>query len=189
MHTATIFEALIIAITEQQLGLPVAVRLRKRLVERYGDVLTVGGKNYRAFPTPLALSKAKPSDIRNAGLSTRKAEYIVDIAKRVAEGRLDLEKMKKWPVKQVSNTLTKIKGVGPWTVEYMMLRGMGRYDALPADDIALRSSVTDFLGGEERVSASKVRAVLKPFGKYKGYAAFYILYTYALQKYPQESLL
>lgn len=183
-HTPTIFEALIISITEQQLGLPVAIRLRRRLVERYGEILTVRGKSYHAFPTPSVLSRAKPPGIRGVGLSTKKAEYIINIAKRVAGGELRLKEVRDWSLEQVSDSLTKIKGVGPWTVEYMMLRGMGRYDAVPADDTALRSSVTEFLGEKKRVSAAKVRELLEPFGKYKGYAAFYLLYAYALQKYP-----
>lgn len=74
-------------------------------------------------------------------------------------------------------------------VEYMMCRGMGRYDTLPAKDIALRSGVTQYLGKKERVSEQKVRKVLKKFGQHKGKAAFYLIYAYAFQKYPQERLL
>lgn len=187
--TPTVFEALIIAITEQQIALPVAIALRKRLVEKYGKSLKINDQKYFAFPTPEVLAKAKPADIRNLiKLSTKKAEYIVDVSQRVANGKLSLEKMRIWNQEKILETLTKIRGIGPWTVEYMMCRGMGRYDALPAKDIGLRSALTKFLDREERISEEETRKFLEKFGKYKGYAAFYLIYGYAFQKYPQERL-
>lgn len=187
--TPTVFEALIIAITEQQIALPVALSIRKRLVEKYGDSLTIKGQKYYAFPTPEALAKANPEEIRQLKFTTRKAEYIVGVAQKVTSGEINLEEMKNWPMEKMLETLTKIRGIGPWTAEYMMCRGMGRYEALPASDIGLRSSLTKYLGRKERVTEEEVREFLKPFGKHQGYAAFYLIYTYAFQKYPQEKLL
>jgi DNA-3-methyladenine glycosylase II len=187
--TPTVFEALIIALTEQQIALPVAIALRKRLVEKYGKYLEIDGKKYFAFPEPEVLARAKPEDIRNLKLSTKKAEYIIDVSRRVVEGELDLEKMKNWNQERIAETLIKIRGLGPWTIEYMMCRGMGRYDALPASDIGLRSGLTGFLDRRERVSEQETREFLDCFGKYKGYAAFYLIYRYAFKKYPQEGFL
>lgn len=188
-RTPVVFEALIIALTEQQIALPVAIALRKRLVEKYGESLKIDSKKYFAFPTPEVLAKAKSDEIRKLGLSTRKAEYVVGVSEKVVKGELNLEKMKAWSKEKILATLTKIRGLGPWTVEYMMCRGMGRYDALPANDIGLRISLTKFLGKKERVSEKETRDFLEHFGKYKGYAAFYLIYIYAFQKYPQERLL
>jgi len=185
-RTPTTFEALIIALTEQQIALPVAITLRKRLVERYGESLGVNGEKYFAFPEPKALAQAKPKEIRKLGLSMRKAEYIINVSQKVARGELDLEKMKTWEMEKVLETLTKIRGLGPWTVEYMMCRGMGRYEALPANDMGLRISLTKFLDKKERVSEKEVRKFLDHFGKDKGYAAFYLIYAYAFQKYPPK---
>ena len=186
--TPTVFEALIIAITEQQIALPVAIAVRKRLVEKYGDSMKIEGRKYYAFPTPEQLAKAKPGDIRELKFSTRKAEYIVGISKIVASGEVNLEEMREWDSEKILDTLTPIRGLGPWSVEYMMCRGMGRYDALPVADIGLRASITKYLGKKERVSEKEVRQLLEPFGKHKGNAAFYLIYSYAFQKYPQERL-
>ena len=187
--TPNAFEALIIAITEQQIALPVALGLRKRLVKRFGEPIEVRGCKYYAFPTPDSLVRAEPREIRKLGLSTRKSEYIVDVAKKVAKKEIDLEEMRGWKQERILETLTKIRGIGPWTVEYMMCRGMGRYEALPANDLALRTSLTKFLDKKERISEKEARKFLERFGKYKGYAAFYLIYAYAFQKYPQEKLL
>lgn len=187
--TPNIFESLIIAITEQQIALPVAISMRKRLVEKYGESIKIDDKIYYTFPSPKSLAKAKPEEIRELKFSFKKSSYIVEISKKVANGEIDLEKMRQWGKEKILDILTKIKGIGSWTVEYMMCRGMGRYDALPANDIGLRMSLTKYLNKKERVSEGEVRCFLEHFGKYKGYAAFYLIYTYAFQKYPQERLL
>lgn len=181
--TPSVFEALIIAITEQQIALPVAVALRQGLVMKYGKCINIEGKKYYTFPSPESLAKAKPEDIRKLRFSSRKSEYMVDISKLVANKDIDLESMKDWITDRIMETLTKIRGVGPWTVEYMMCRGMGRYDALPASDIGLRAGATAYLDKKERISETEVRNLLKPFDKYRGFAAFYLIYFYALKKY------
>jgi DNA-3-methyladenine glycosylase II len=107
----------------------------------------------------------------------------------VVKGEIDLEKMRTWNQEKILATLTKIKGIGPWTVEYMMCRGMGRYEALPANDLGLRVSLTKFLGRKQRATGKEARDFLDRFGQYRGYAAFYLIYTYAFGRYPQERLL
>lgn len=189
VRTATVFEALITALIEQQISFRVSVSLKKNLVEKYGETLKIKGKKYYAFPEPEALAQTKPAEIRKAGLSIRKGEYMIGISQKVIEGELDLEKMKTWKMEKILKTLTKTRGIGPWTVEYMMCRGMGRYEALPADDIGLRIGLTNFLNKKKRVSEKKVREFLDHFGQYRGYAGFYLIYAYAFQKYPQEKLL
>jgi len=187
--TPTVFEALIIAITEQQIALPVAVALRKKLIEKYGKPIKINSKIYYTFPSPASLARVKPEEIKKLGLSLKKSEYIVDVSKKVAKQEIDLEKMKKWDKERILDVLTQIRGVGPWTVEYMMCRGMGRYDALPANDMGLKTSVTAYLNKKEKVSEQEVRKLFESFGKYQGYAAFYLIYAYAFKRYSQEKLL
>lgn len=187
--TPTVFEALIIAITEQQVAMSVALMMRKRLVEKFGGSIKVEGKRYYLFPSPEVLAKAEPNEIRKLGLSTRKSEYIIGVAKKAVSKEINLEEMKNWEQERILDTLTKIRGLGSWTVEYMMCRGMGRYDALPANDLGLRVSLTKFLGKKERISEKKTRRFLDHFGQFIGYAAFYLTVYYALGRYPQEKLL
>jgi len=187
--TSTVFEALIIAITEQQIALPVAISMRQRLVEKYGKSIIIDKQRYYAFPAPELLAKAKPKDIRELKFSFKKSSYIVDISKKVVSGEINLEEMKEWGKERILDRLTEIKGIGPWTTEYMMCRGMGRYDALPANDMGLRVALTKHLGKKERIFEKEVRIFLERFGKYKGYAAFYLIYNYAFQQYPQEKLI
>jgi len=89
MRPASLFEMLVIAITEQQISLAAAYRIRKRLIERFGDQVN----SLWVFPTPRRLSDSSVADLMTCGLSQRKAEYVKGVAYRVAYGLLDLEQI------------------------------------------------------------------------------------------------
>ncbi len=124
-----------------------------------------------------------PANIRELGFNARKADCIVNAAKKVAEGDLDLESFKEINLNLAIEILTSIKGIGPWTVEYMMCRGIGRYDALPGNDTGLKAAVSRFYKKGEKVNERAVRNTLQNLGEYRGYAAFYLIFAYALEKY------
>ena len=65
----------------------------------------------------------------------------------------------------------------------MMCRGMGRYDALPANDVGLKAAVSRFYKEGEKVTESSVRNTLQHLGEFRGYAAFYLIFAYAFEKY------
>jgi len=88
--TLTVFEALIVSIIEQQISLNVAHVLETRVTRTFGDVLKVAHEIYCAFPTPQSLASASIMQLRECGLSLKKAEYIRNISKLVADEVLDL---------------------------------------------------------------------------------------------------
>jgi len=182
-RTPTVFEALIIAILEQQVSLSAASTVRGRLAERFGQHMVCEGHQYVAFPTPEALSRAQFEELRALGVTPRKAFCILEISKRVNEGGLDLETLAREPFHEIMRDLNRLKGIGPWTVEYMMCRGMGRYDALPANDTGLKAAVSRFYQTGGKPSEKTVRGILDRLGQYKGYGAFYLIFAYSLEKY------
>lgn len=183
-RTPSIFEALIIAISEQQISLRAALSLRARLAEKYGEIVCFNKKNHYAFPAPEQLAKAGINNIKKLGFNQNKSECIVKVSKLVVSGKLNLEKYQHRSINEIINDLTSIRGIGNWTVEYMMCRGMGRYDALPTNDIALIRAISKFY--KKSVSAAETSKILNKFNKYKGYAAFYLIYAYALEKDPKK---
>jgi DNA-3-methyladenine glycosylase II len=90
LRPASLFEMLIVAITEQQLSLAAAFHIRRRLVARFGSEFA----GIWIFPTPNALAEASLAELQACGLSRRKAEYVGDLARTVAAGRLDLAALK-----------------------------------------------------------------------------------------------
>jgi DNA-3-methyladenine glycosylase II len=176
------FEALITAITEQLTSIKTAATLRARLVERYGESLQVDQERWLAFPTPAALAAAEPDDIRALGLLGMKAQCIVSIARAVAEGSLGLAGLATAPLTEVTQTLKAIKGIGPWTIAYVLGRGFGRYQLVPEGDIALRAAVAAHYG---RAAATDrdVREALAPYTGWQGLAAFALILDYAMGRY------
>jgi DNA-3-methyladenine glycosylase II len=172
----TIFEALVIAITEQQILLDAAVAIRSRLIERFGEVVEFEGRSFYAFPTPSVLAKAKLNQMMAVGLSRNKALYINELSKRVAGKELDLEGLRKMDDETAIAELTKIKGVGPWTAEYTLIRGMGRVNSLPADDLGIQHAISEAYFKGKRTSSKEVRRVLSKFFPFSGIAAFYLMY-------------
>lgn len=174
--TATAFESLVDSIVEQQISIKVARTIEERLAERFGDKLEVDGKCYYVFPTPQNLVAASISDIRGCGLSQRKAEYIYGAAKAITDGKLDLEVMKTNPdIDAVIAELDALKGIGVWTAELTIYRGMQRLDVLPADDFGIRRVISKYYCGGKPIKAAEAREIAKPWNGWQGLAAFYLL--------------
>ena len=177
------FEALVIAITEQLTSIKTAGTLRARLVARFGERLGLDEQTFCAFPTSETLARADPAEIRQVGFLTTKAVAIVEVARRVMDGRLDLVGLATQPYEEVFRALRSVKGIGPWTIAYALSRGYGRYEAVPDGDVAVRAAVSQRYREGARVTDADVRKVLEPLGEWKGLAAFYLIVAYAVERY------
>ena len=171
----SLFEALVVAIIEQQIALPVAIRLKARMVERYGEVFDHAASRYYAFPSPHVLSQASIDDVRALGISRRKAEYVTGLAELVERGQLDLEASAALTDDELVARLTSVRGVGRWTAEYAAIRGLGRTSFLLADDLGVRRAVSKRYFHGDDPSSEQIRALLDHWGEHKGLLAFYLL--------------
>jgi DNA-3-methyladenine glycosylase II len=171
MRPASLFEMLVIAITEQQISLAAAYRIRTRIIERFGDHVN----GLWAFPTPRRLGESSVADLMACGLSQRKAEYVKGLAYKVADGLLDLDQLEAMSDEDVRSLLLRVRGLGPWSVDYFLVRGLSRPDRVPSDDLGIRSIVGRYLGRGQRLSPEGTMRKLSPFKPYRGLAAFYLL--------------
>ena len=173
--TATVFEVLISAITEQQISTSAAYSIWRKVVKTYGDVLRLDSRVFFAFPTPEKLTSASIQQLRDCGLSLRKAEYVKGISRLVVDGELDLEGFKSFEdTKEIIDELCSVRGVGAWTAELTVLRGMQRLEAIPADDLGLRKHVSHYYCNGRRISGEEVRVIAENWGRWKGLAGFYL---------------
>jgi DNA-3-methyladenine glycosylase II len=187
--TPSIYEALIWAITGQQLNLSFIYSLKARLVMKYGPKFRYNGRRYYGFPSPQELSSISPDELRDMQFSRRKAEYIIGLTRSVLKGDINLKGLERMKEEDALDRLMKIKGVGRWTAEYVLLRGMGHWGVIPADDIGIRNAVTHFYKYKKQVSGREVRKRAKAWGEYKGCAAFYLLLAYHQYKNKNASQL
>jgi DNA-3-methyladenine glycosylase II len=175
-RTPSVFEALVDSVIEQQISLAAAHGIERRVIRAFGDSLAWQGEEYYAFPTPARLADALPGDLRACGLSGRKAEYIIGIAGRVRDGTLDLEGHGPGEdTGAIIRELVGIRGVGLWTAELTVLRGLSRLDALPADDLGIRRSIAAFYAAGSRIDAAGARRIAGRWGAWKGLAAYYLM--------------
>jgi DNA-3-methyladenine glycosylase II len=171
-----VFESLVDSIVEQQISIKVAHTIEQRLAKKLGDILTIEGDTYFAYPTPQNIAAVNINEVQQVGLSQRKAEYIHGAAKLIADRKLDLEKMKseKDP-EQIIAELDEIRGIGVWTAELTMLRGMQRLDALPADDFGIRRVISRYYCGGRPIKTAMAREIAEAWGRWKGLAAYYLI--------------
>lgn len=170
LRPASLFEMLVIAITEQQLSLAAAFHIRRRLVERFGQRLS----GVWIFPPPARLVAAPIAELKACGLSERKAEYIQTLAAEIAAGRLDLAALDMLGDAAARQALSRHRGLGEWSIEYFLARGLGRPDSLPATDVGLRRVVGRYLSNGARLSPQELRRALAPFAPYRSLAAYYL---------------
>ena len=174
--TATVFEALVDSVIEQQISLSVAHTLQNRLIKATGTQIDDGNSIYYCYPTPVVLASTPPELFRKCGMSVRKGEYIREISGAIVSGALDVEGYRNYSdTGQIVEELVRIRGIGKWTAELTVLRGIHRLDAFPADDVALRRIIARFYRNGQNITADEARDIADQWGHYKGLAAFYLV--------------
>src|SRR6267142_3665801 len=171
----TPFEMLVGSITAQQINLSFAFACRARLVRRYGTPVRIGRSTVWAFPEAARLARARPRELRALKYSTRKAEYIRDLARAVVAGALDLEAISAAPTETVIARLTALRGLGRWTADWFLARCLGRGDICPAGDLAVRKAFDHYYGRGRALSEKAIRRRGDAWGQYQNLAVHYLL--------------
>jgi DNA-3-methyladenine glycosylase II len=171
MRPSSLFEMAVIAITEQQISLAGAYRIRSRVIERFGEPV----KNLWIFPEPQVLARVSIEDLQSCGLSRNKAGYIHELAVKITDGNLDLDTLKTMKDDEARETIMNLRGFGRWSADYILIRGLARPDCVPIDDIGIRSVIGKYLGNGSRPAPDKAAKKLEPFRPFRGLTAFYLL--------------
>jgi DNA-3-methyladenine glycosylase II len=163
--TPTLFEALVNSVIEQQISLKAAYSIEKRLIRDVGNFLTLDGDTWYCYPTPHILATIPDTTFRSCGLTLRKGEYIRGISQQILSGTLDLEHFRSYPdTESIISEMVKIRGVGRWTAELTILRGLHRADAFPADDVGVRRFIAQFYRKGEKISPIEARVFAEQWG-------------------------
>ncbi len=134
------FRALVAAIVGQQISVQAGDAILARVADRLAVPAAAGAADYYGFE-PQHFLASTPEELHRAGLSRAKARYVLDLAARVADGRLDLEELASLGDEAAVAELTTVKGIGRWTAELYLLFSLGRSDILPAGDLGIRKAV------------------------------------------------
>jgi len=171
----TVFECVVNAIASQQVTLTLGVRLLGLLAESHG--LAMGGADapVHAFPQPEDLARLKPEELRTLGFSRQKARAVIELSSAIAEGHLNLEALASESDEAALDRLSRVRGVGRWTGEYVLLRGLGRLHVFPGDDVGARNNLLRWLGLTGPLNSDGARRAVTPWSAYAGLVYFHLL--------------
>jgi DNA-3-methyladenine glycosylase II len=171
----SVFEALINGIACQQMSLTVGVILLNRLTRTCGPCLELNGEETHAFPRPQDLAHRDPESLRRLGFSRQKVRAIIESARAIVARKLDLESLDESTDEEALANLRKLRGVGRWTAEYILLRGLGRWHIFPGDDVGARNNLTRWLELSEDLDYESVGRTLARWTAYSGLIYFHLL--------------
>jgi DNA-3-methyladenine glycosylase II len=171
----TPLEMLVGSITAQQINLSFAFACRARLVRRYGTPVRIGAAEVWAFPDAAVLARARVRELLALKYSTRKAEYIRDLARAVVAGTLDLDALSAAANADVITRLTALRGLGRWTADWFLARCCGRGDVCPAGDLAVRKAFDHYYGRGRALGEEAIRRRARAWGPYQNLAVHYLL--------------
>lgn len=176
-QVATVFEALTWAVIGQQIHLSFAIALRRTFIRLSGKKHSSG---LYCYPDAEAVSHLDADELGRNKFSRAKAETLIRIATLVKNKELDLEsrtfdvKDSRHRPEMISERLLAIKGVGPWTVNYVLLRGYGFADASLHGDSAVRAALQKRSPGKKKYPAPETERILKKYAPYRSLAAAHL---------------
>lgn len=164
------FSTLIHIILEQQVSLASAMAMYRRLLDKLVPF------------TPENFVKAGSSHLQSLGVTRQKAAYCIHVAGAILENRLDLKAFSKMDDPAVLDTLTQIKGIGPWTAGIYLLMAMRRPDVWPPGDVALMNTLRKVksLGGDP--SRSELSDIIETWRPFRSVAARMLWHHYLSEK-------
>lgn len=173
--TATPFEAISWAVASQQISVAAAVSLRRKLILAVGCRHSAG---LYCYPEAAQVAALSEEQLRQAGFSLSKARTLRLLAAQVAAGHLPLaewaERADDLPVAEVRERLLALPGIGPWTVNYALLRGFGWLDGSLHGDAAVRRNLQTLLGRAAPLSEKEAEAWLAPFSPWRALVAAHL---------------
>jgi DNA-3-methyladenine glycosylase II len=161
---ADAYGALLRAIVGQQLSTKAARTIYLRVLDLFDG----------RTPTPEQLLDAAVDDLRGAGLSGRKVEYVRDLASHVLSGELELDRFDRLSDEEVVEEIVAVRGLGQWTAEMFLLFHLERPDVLSGGDLGIRRAVQIEYGLDEMPSPTRVVEVGEPWRPHRSLASLYL---------------
>jgi DNA-3-methyladenine glycosylase II len=161
---ADAYGALLRAIVGQQLSTKAARTIYIRVCEIFGGTT----------PSPEQLLEASEEDLRGAGLSGRKVEYVRDLASHVLSGELELDRLDELSDEEAIAELVAVRGLGQWTAEMFLLFHLERPDVLSGGDLGIRKAVQVEYGLKEMPTPERVVEIGEPWRPHRSLASLYL---------------
>ena len=161
---STPFEALVRAIVYQQLATRAAQTIHGRLLALMPD----------GSPTPEAILARSEDELRAAGLSRQKSDYLRSLSRDTSDGSVPLGRLGRMSDEEVISALTRLRGIGPWSAHIFLMAVLERPDVLAVDDLGLRTAAQRAYGLEQRPTPGELERLGEPWRPWRTVAALYL---------------
>ncbi len=170
---ASLWESLVTAVLSQQVNLVFAYSIRSELAETFGRRARFDGETFLAFPLPERVARESEARLRQFRLSRAKAGTLLRLARAFRDGSLDETVLAKQDDDEVIQALTALKGVGRWTAEVALMRGLGRPDAFPGADLGVVKYLAREILGRPAHEA-RMRRLARAWSPHRSLALIYL---------------
>jgi DNA-3-methyladenine glycosylase II len=170
----SVFEAIVNAIACQQLSLSAGIAILNRLAEKYGTEIGFRDEAFFAFPEASDLANRQMGSLRKLGFSVQKSRTLARIAGDAAKRRIDLEATKSMTDAKALQYFDRLPGIGRWSSEYVLLRGLGRTNIFPGDDVGARNGLRRLLNLKDDLDYDGVKQALTKWKDYAGLLYFHL---------------
>lgn len=171
VQTPSVFEGLLWAVIGQQINLPFAFQLRQRLALHAGEP---AGDGLIALPSPAVVAALEPEALLALKFSRQKAGYLIHAARLIVSGELDIDAFPAMSATRIERTLLAVRGLGPWSVNYIMMRSLGLADCVPYGDTGLTSGLMKLLELETRPNVDATRRLMSAFSPHRSLATTHL---------------
>lgn len=163
-NAGTHFDHIVRSIVYQQLSGAAASTIHGRVLALYGG----------RTPTPAQVARTPDEKLRAVGLSTRKVEYIKDLARHTHQGTIPVNAIHEMEDAEVIATLTKVRGIGEWTAQMVLMFRLGRPDVLPVLDLGVQKAIKLLYGLRSHPTPERVAKVGARWAPYRTVASWYL---------------
>jgi len=170
-QTPSVFDGLLWAIIGQQINLPFAFQLKHRLIALASRPFSDG---LYAPTTAADIARLDPEQLKPLQFSRSKATYVIDTARLIVEGRLNLADLRGMSATRAERSLLAIRGLGPWSVNYLMMRSLGFADCVPLGDTGVTSGLQSLLALEKRPNIDATKRLMSAFSPYRSLATAHL---------------
>ena len=189
VRAASVFEALVTTIIEQQIALSTAQKAERWLVQWIGNAITHEGEHYYAFPTTAQIARLTVEDLKPLKITNKRMAVLIEVARQIEAGAINVS-LTQTP-QELFETLVAVKGIGRWTAAWTIIRALGDYLYIGENDVALQAAINyffyDMTTKPPKATPQVVRTTLERYGSMAGAVAFFTLMHWGTLKYYSPS--
>ncbi|MCP4705950.1 MAG: DNA-3-methyladenine glycosylase 2 family protein, partial [candidate division Zixibacteria bacterium] len=175
--TATTYESAAWAIIGQQINLTFAGKVKMRLERKYGKSIKYGKNRYYLFPDPQKIVRARIATLKKMQFSLRKAEYLIGLSKVCVKHNDFFDSLTDMPYQEAIDKLITVRGIGVWSANYLLMRGVGHLNCLPLGDTGLTRATKEVYNMRTKPDNEKIEKLARKFDPYRSLYTLYLWFT------------